>query len=181
MVRFLEGLVVLVLVLGLASPPSALGQFETRGQFLARNSPFSIAVGDFNHDGNLDLAVAAAGPYTDNVSILFGLGNGTFRTPVYYTAGVGSVSITAADFNHDGNLDLAVASQKGYISILMGNADGTFQPETQSPPVPTFEVYVAAGDFNGDGKLDLIALSTNNPCKCISILMGNGAAPFRMR
>jgi hypothetical protein len=179
MVRFLEGLVVLVLVLGLASPPSAFGQFETRGQFIAQDSPYAIAVGDFNHDGKLDMAVATGATSTDNVAILFGLGDGTFRKPVYYTAGAGAVSITATDFNHDGNLDLAVASQKGYISILMGNADGTFQPETQSPPVPTFEVYVAAGDFNGDGKLDLIALTTHNPCECISILMGNGDGTFQ--
>ena len=175
MVPVVEGLVVLVLVLSSAFPPLALGQFETRGQFAAQNKPFSIAVGDFNHDGKMDMAVAASGTYTDNVAILFGLGDGTFRKPVYYTAGVGSVSIAAADFNHDGNLDLAIASQKGYISILMGNADGTFQPDDPSPPVPTFESYVAAGDFNGDGKLDLIALSHEG----ISVLIGNGDGTFR--
>jgi FG-GAP-like repeat len=99
------------------------------------------------------MAVATGATSTDNVVILFGLGDGTFRKPVYYTAGIGSESITAADFNHDGNLDLAVASHRGYISILFGNSDGTFQPEIQSPPVPTFEQYVTTGDFNGDGKL----------------------------
>ena len=180
MVRVLGGLLVVVLLaMVLASPPAARAQFETRGQFIAQDSPYSIAVGDFNHDGNMDMAVSSGGTDTNNVAVLFGLGNGTFRKPVYYTAGVGSVSITAADFNQDGNLDLAVASHKGYISILFGNRDGTFQPEIQSPRVPTFEQYVTTGDFNSDGKLDLIALSLNNPCKCISVLMGNGDGSFQ--
>ena len=169
----------LVLALGLAVPQATLGQFETRGEFIAQNSPYSIAVGDFNHDGKLDLAVAAGGTNTGNVAILFGRGDGTFRRAVYYTAGPRAVSITAADLNGDGNLDLAVASQEGYISILFGNTDGTFQPAVQSPWVPTFEQYVATGDFNGDGKLDLVALSLNNPCKCISVLMGNGDGTFQ--
>jgi len=155
--------------------PTALAQFETRGTFSAP-SPSAIAVGDFDHDGKLDLAVAASCCPDGSVAILLGNGDGTFRQPVNYAAGVGPISIVAADFNHDGNLDLAVANAlSSYVSILMGNGDGTFQPATQSPPISP-PLYVAVGDFNGDGIPDLVTQSGN---ETISILMGNGDGTFQ--
>jgi hypothetical protein len=158
----------------------AFAQFETRDiASLADYVPQAIALGDFNHDGNLDMAVATAASSTNDIVVVLGRGDGTFGPPVQYTAGVGAVSIVAADLNHDGNLDLAIGSQSGYISILMGNGDGTFQPATQSPPVPQFEVFVTVGDFNGDGKPDLLAFTESNPCKCISVLLGNGDGTFQ--
>jgi len=155
---------------------SALGQFETKGNFAAGQSPFAIAVGDFNHDGKLDLAVANTCCPDGGVAILLGNGDGTFGPPVNYTAGVAPTSIVAADFNHDGILDLAVAnSLSTYVSIFIGNGDGTFQPATQSPPLdnPTF---VAVGDFNGDGVRDLVALCSNDS---INVLLGNGDGTFQ--
>jgi hypothetical protein len=163
-----------VLVLAAVAPAAA--QFETRGKFVTNPGPSSIAVGDFNHDGKLDLAVAAGASNMNTVVILLGNGDGTFRHEVSYTVGVGAVSVVAADFNHDGNLDLAVASQSSYIGILLGNGDGTFQPVMQTPLVPTFETYVTAGDFNGDGKVDLVALQC---CTTISVLLGNGDGTFQ--
>jgi hypothetical protein len=169
----------LVLVGVLAMSRFAASQFETRGNSLTNYGPSSIAVGDFNHDGKMDLAVAAGASNSNTVAILLGNGDGTFRRALYYTVGVGAISIVAADFNNDGNLDLAVASQSSYIGILLGNGDGTFQAPTQSPPVQAFEQFVTVGDFNGDGKPDLVAFSANNPCKCISVLMGNGDGTFQ--
>jgi len=166
----------LALLCALVVGPVARAQFETRGSFAAQQVPYAIAVGDFNHDGKLDLAVATAGTYTNNVAILLGRGDGTFLPPTYYTVGVAAVSIVASDFNHDGNLDLAVAnSQDTYVSILMGNGDGTFQPATQSPPVSP-SLFVTVGDFNGDGVPDLVTESGN---ETISVLLGNGDGTFR--
>lgn len=159
----------------------ARAQFETRGAFaaLATSSPYAMAVGDFNHDGKLDLAVVSDCCPGGGVSILLGNGDGTFQPPVQYAVGDQPFSIVAADFNHDGNLDLAVAnSLNTYVSILIGNGDGTFQPATQSPAMG-YPGFVTVGDFNGDGIPDRLAVSYANPCKCIGVLFGNGDGTFQ--
>ena len=160
-------------VAGLAVP--SLAQFETRGSFITNNYPTCVAVGDFNHDGKIDMAVVAGSSNTNTVAIMLGNGDGTFQKATYYTAGVGAQFLTVADFNHDGNLDLAVASQSAYISILLGNGDGTFQPPTESPAVPTFERYITTGDFNGDGKPDLVMRADQS---AVTVLLGNGDGTF---
>src|ERR671913_442838 len=90
------------------------------------DEPRSVAVGDFNNDTILDLAVANQN--SDNVSILLGNGNGTFVTPaVNFGAGDGPTSVAVGDFNNDTILDLATANQNSNnVSILLGNGNGTF-------------------------------------------------------
>jgi hypothetical protein len=178
--RGLLGVFAMAYFLGFISFASA--QFETRGTFVA-DSPVranALAVGDFNHDGKIDLAVVSGCCPNGGVSILLGNGDGTFLPSINYSAGEQPLSVVAADFNRDGNLDLAVAnSLSNYISILIGNGDGTFKPAVQGPLLPGPENFVAVGDFNHDGKIDLVALSYQNPCKCISILLGNGDGTFQ--
>jgi len=81
-------------------------------------------------------------------------------------------AITAADFNGDGNLDLAVVdtpqSGTGAVSILLGNGDGTFQAQKMYA-VGNVPKSIAVGDFNGDGKLDLAV--TNSGDGTVSILL----------
>ena len=82
----------------------------------------------------------------------------------------------AADFNNDGRLDLAVANADGNtVSVLLGNADGTFQPAQTPPPAPCPR-SLAVGDFNADGKLDL---ATANDQADVSVLLGNGDGTFQ--
>jgi hypothetical protein len=160
----------------LAASALASAQFETRSRFLAEETPYSIAVGDFNHDGILDLAVAAVCCPNGGVSILLGNGDGTFKPAVNYAAGTSPTSVVAADFNHDGNLDLAVAnSLSSYVSILLGNGDGTFQAGPQTLPLTAPATRIATGDFNGDGKPDLITTGSN----IISVMIGNGDGTFQ--
>ena len=71
--------------------------------------PYSVAVGDFNGDGQPDLAVANY--FSDNVSVLLGNGDGTFQAAVNFAAGTSSCSVAVGDFNGDGKADLAVANQ----------------------------------------------------------------------
>ena len=131
-----------------------------------------MAVGDFNGDGLLDLAVGNS--ETGTVSILLGNGDGTFQAAQNYATGVrASESVVAGDFNGDGNLDLALvgvdSSNHGSVSILLGNGDGTFQPPRYYA-VGFPALAIAVGDFNRDGILDLAASSGSG----LAVLLGNG-------
>jgi len=97
------------------------GTFGPPTTIPAGNEPSSIVAGDFNNDGKMDLAVANFGDNT--VTLLLGNGDGTFTEALGspYPAGNGPYQITAADFNGDGKLDLAVADLggTGTVSILL--------------------------------------------------------------
>jgi hypothetical protein len=134
----------------------------------------SVALGDFNGDGNLDLAVAVPN-YVDSVYILLGDGTGNFglaSSP--YVGYPANGSLAVGDFNGDGKLDLAVGTTGG-ISILLGDGRGNFTLAS-SPVTDLYHPSLAVGDFNGDGKLDL-AVPKNNT---VSILLGDGTGNFTL-
>ncbi len=147
-------------------------------------SPVSLAIGDFNGDGNPDLAVpnsnlnGSAGPGT--VSILLSKGDGTLQPHVDYVTGVDPLSLAAGDFNGDGKPDLAVVNfQDNTVSILLGNGDGTFQTHVDFP-VGFLPRTIATGDFNRDGKLDIAVAHGNFLTSFgITVLLGNGDGTFR--
>ena len=142
----------------------------------------SVAVGDFNNDGIPDLAVVGATTVggTSGVAVLLGNGDGTFQDPVLYPAGIGLHQVVVADFNGDGNLDLAVANQgQNTVSVLLGNGDGTFQA-----PVTSFAVagawQLAVGDFNNDGIPDLVATNSQFAFQqFVTVMLGNGDGTFQ--
>jgi len=146
------------------------GSFSTGGG--ATFAPYSVAVGDFNHDGKLDLATANEG--LNNSSVLIGNGDGTFQDHVDYVTGSDSRKVVTGDFNKDGNLDLAVSSFAG-VSVLLGHGDGTFQPQIFYPLVALDNPYMLVADLNGDGRLDLAVVSTTGS---VSILLGKGDGTF---
>ncbi|PYM12489.1 MAG: hypothetical protein DME18_11285 [Verrucomicrobia bacterium] len=129
---------------------------------------WSVAVGDFNGDGKLDLA--AANSYTQKLSVLLGNGDGTFQTAVGYGAGSYYQSVAVGDFNGDGNPDLAVPS------VMLGNGDGTFQAPVSSA-AGTHPGPLAVADFNRDGKLDLAV--ANIYTDQVSVLLGDGDGTFQ--
>src|SRR5438067_1418739 len=81
-----------------------------------------------------------------------------FATHKDYSSGYGSASIAVGDLNGDGVRDLGIANYfDGTVAVLLGNADGTFQPARVSYLGPNNQPRSAAlADFNRDGKLDLI-------------------------
>ena len=132
-------------------------------------TPAGIAAGDFNRDGNLDLAVANTSDGT--VSIFIGNGLGNFSQGATYpgTGGTSApIGLAAADVNADGNLDLVTAnSGSNNVWLLPGLGNGTFGAQT-AYSTGTAPVALAVGDFNRDGLPDLaVADSTANT---ISIL-----------
>lgn len=169
------------LVLAIHGLPVA-AQLETRSTSPSAAYPTSIAIGDFNHDGKLDLAVAAQGTNSDQLTILLGNGNGTFRVGGNYAVGGGDLySVATADFNHDGILDLVVVQYlNDTVSVLFGNGDGSFQPSVDYTTAMA-PIFVTAGDFNGDGVPDLILLEDYTFGHYLSVFLNNGDGTFGPR
>ncbi len=142
----------------------------------------SVAVGDFNRDGILDIAAgnaASGGGNGSVVSILQGLGDGTFASHVDYAVGRYPVDMSIGDLNGDSYPDIAVVDAGNYNTffVLLNNGDGTFQSPVQyGGPYSSAQFQTnVLGDFNGDGKLDFAVYDTF-ACNdgCVYIFAGNG-------
>jgi hypothetical protein len=143
--------------------------------------PSSAVAGDFTGDGHLDIATSNTA--TNDVSVLLGLGDGTFQSARHFAVGASPSVIVAGDFDgrHYANgrpiLDLAVVtSGSNDVSILIGNGDGTFQPEKRVA-AGTGADSLAAADLNGDGHLDLVLV--DQASNQVSILLGLGDGTFQ--
>jgi hypothetical protein len=141
----------------------------------------SLATGDFNGDGILDLAsgpgLRPAGAGAPPAPILLGNGDGSFAfSPSQPSVEIGS-ALTAGDFNGDGLLDLVFSEQStSALTVLLGNGDGTFT-KRHGQLAESISSQMTAADLNGDGKLDLIIPSPSN--NAISVLRGKGNGTFQ--
>jgi hypothetical protein len=102
-------------------------------------------------------------------------------TAPQYSTGMFPTSVAVADFNGDGKPDLAVTNSSDMsISVLLANADGTFQTHVEyaTADVP---LAVVVGDFNGDGRPDLAVANANLPPypPPLTVLLGNGDGTFQ--
>ena len=142
------------------------------------SNPSGVAVGDFDGDGHLDLAVTDSS--NNDVMILFGDGLGNFAAATAassFATGIAPAALLAADLDGDGTVDLAVVNQgngtsNGTVSVFLNNRTGsrtnTFAAATEYP-VGVLPKAIALGNFNADTRPDLSV--TNSADSTVSILL----------
>jgi LPXTG-motif cell wall-anchored protein len=131
----------------------ANGAFANPVEYASGTTPTSAAVDDVNGDGKLDIVFTLSGSSSNNIQVLLGNGDGTFKSPIAAGSAQqsGGLAVTG-DFNGDGKKDLVL----GDGEILLGNGNGTFAPTSFTLPISLNSGGVpVVGDFNNDGKLDV--------------------------
>ncbi|HET6724863.1 MAG TPA: FG-GAP-like repeat-containing protein [Gammaproteobacteria bacterium] len=167
-----------VYVLLNTTAPGAAPTFAAPVEFDTGVTPLSVAATDVNGDGKIDLVTA-----NDNVSSVSVLLNTTkhggalaFARYDFVTGGYPQ-SLTAADVNGDGKVDLATvaleSSGSSIVSVLLNNTIPGMTPAFAKFDFPTAESnsrFVTSADMNADGKVDLIT-ANSNPGGSVSMLL----------
>ena len=153
---------------------SGSGLFVSNVTLNVGSGPRTVIAADINNDGKLDLICANYG-FSGNgntLTVLTNNGNGIFGSNATYVVGSGSYSVTSADLNGDGKLDLICANRgDNTLTILTNNGSGIFGSNA-TINVGVHPMSVTAADLNGNGKLDLI--SVNEGANTLSIFTNNG-------
>ncbi|GAB4020025.1 FG-GAP-like repeat-containing protein [Spirosoma koreense] len=142
------------------------------------NYPQSVALGDVDGDGDLDLVTANS--FSDNVSVRLNDGTGNFTPPAItpeIVVGSNPVSVALGDVDGDGDLDLLTANGSSTVSVRLNNGLGNFTAPAINPEpgVGNYPSSVALGDVDGDGDLDLL---TANGSSTVSVRLNNGSGNF---
>ncbi len=147
------------------------------------NGPYNLAVANFNNDSYQDLAVVNSG-FSGTIGVYLQGRVGTFTPPLapFPLQFTKTRGVTAADFDEDGNTDLAAGSDvfgspAGFnaFSVALGNGDGTFGADQHFATNNDAPRYLASADFDGDCHIDLVgALKYSN----MAVALGNGNGGF---
>lgn len=139
-----------------------------------------LAIADLDGDSVPDVA-AVNQDGSGTIGVLLGHGDGSFAPVKTFQAGSLPYSIAAADFNHDGNPDLALSfSSGGTIAIYLNNGDATFTPGN-TYQVGTRPLYMAATDLDMDGNVDLAVATYKTGSRqsgSVGVLYGIGDGTF---
>jgi hypothetical protein len=128
-----------------------------------------VAVGEFNGDGRLDLAVANG----QEVRIFFGNGAGAFSAGPILMVGAAPGSLATLDLNGDGRLDLAVGCGPA-IAVLVGDGAGAFSTLAS---IPVQSRMIAVGDLNGDGRPDIASVNPGATVVSVSFAQRPAGCP----
>jgi FG-GAP-like repeat/PASTA domain/FG-GAP repeat len=169
------GALVLGVVGSTASTPSV--SFARAKIYATGDGPTSVALGDVDGDGSLDLATANYN--ADTVSVLLNSRDGTFHGRRDYTTAVSPRALALGDLNGDGKADLVSGNLwDNTVSVLLNNGDGTLQAkhdyETASGPLG-----VALGDLDGDGRLDIAVAADGSSAVSVFRNLGDGSFEAR--
>ncbi len=146
------------------------GQFSVPQHFPVQGGPVRVQLGDLDGDGFLDLAATHGGLNGDGegVSVLFGLGDGTFGTPLHISTGKTHWGLALNDLNGDGRLDLVTAENWEWTCSVFLNLGGRAFAAPAPYPVGATPRDLAVADFNGDGWPDVVTANQNGSSITIS-------------
>ena len=138
-----------------------------------------IVVADFNNDGFKDVALTNTGQSFDGntVSVFINRGNGAFKKPENFVVGRGPVGIVAADFDNDGDIDIAVANYRannGTVSVLINAGSNGFNTALTFP-AGTTPFRIAAARINNDSLIDIVVANENQK---VNVLYNGGNNDF---
>jgi hypothetical protein len=155
------------------------GGFLSPTTYSPGSGPRSVVIADLNKDGNLDLAVGMALlSGSGQVAVLNGNGAGGFGAAALTPTSPFPGSLSAADYNQDGNVDVVSASLTGNtLSLLETTATGAFNVAGKVQlAAGSFPASIVSADFNADGKPDVA--TANQLTDDVAVARGDGVGGF---
>lgn len=158
------------------------GTFTTvgAGSYSIANNPKTMTSGDFNGDGDTDVATVSYG--THALGVFLGNGDGSFQARTDYATASAAYGVETGDFDADGDADLAVTNyDNNTVGVWINNGSGAFA-NSNNYAFTGAPHGLVIGDVNGDSYLDIVGASNTAAvvagADTIGILLGNGDGTF---